>query len=414
MEFLWELIKTKLFLKIGLEKTADTYETLTKIFKKLTNNIHQDSLYCLGPEDILLKWVNHHLQANKDYEGEPIENFGSDIKDSIAYQYLLEQLQEEDFDSYGADSLKSKKIMYPNHKKSQNLSSRALYTLKMADNLQGNCKEFLTYKEIVSGNEKLNMAFIANLFNWKLHHLQKLQNNYATENKEDFSDITEKDLIEGKSERIAKNWINSLDLRSTCNYIYTDLRDGIIILKIFDRIKPGCVDWSKVIFPPYKKLIDASMNCCYAIELLQQHGLGVKINDTIRGHDIHTANPRSFTLGIVIQLMRTYKMSQLYKFDDDENGDWEDDGKILNWINDKIEEEELKIKSFKDKELKSGHAMALCLDTGGFSISKNFFENFFSIFFDEKITLPPQSPNSAAPNVNPALSLPKQPPKKSS
>ena len=50
----------------------------------------------LGPEKLLLRWVNYHL-ARAGY-GKPISNFGSDIKDSKAYLHLLSQIQPDEFD----------------------------------------------------------------------------------------------------------------------------------------------------------------------------------------------------------------------------------------------------------------------------------------------------------------------------
>ena len=53
-------------------------------------------LDALGPEKLLLRWVNYHL-ARGGY-GHPINNFGSDIKDSKAYLHLLSQIQPDELD----------------------------------------------------------------------------------------------------------------------------------------------------------------------------------------------------------------------------------------------------------------------------------------------------------------------------
>lgn len=204
------------------------------------------------------------------------------------------------------------------------------------------------------------------------------------------------DLTEDKAARVAKNWINSLDLRSRCNFIYSDLRDGIILLKILDRIQPAVVDWDKVVMPPYSKMIDASHNCCYFLEILECHGLGVRTNGTVRGHDIHTGQPKNLTLGIVIQLMRSYKLSLLYNAIGQGAGDGflpasentisapkspntrarqtksasiafdkfstnKADQEVLNWVNSVIEDPEEHISSFNDSKLRLGNAFAFCL-----------------------------------------------------
>jgi plastin-3 len=44
----------------------------------------------LSPEQILIRWVNYHLQRSQC--GRVVTNFSSDIKDSIAYIHLLNQI----------------------------------------------------------------------------------------------------------------------------------------------------------------------------------------------------------------------------------------------------------------------------------------------------------------------------------
>lgn len=53
-------------------------------------------LDALGPEKLLLRWVNYHL-ARAGYN-KPISNFGKDIKDSKAYLHLLSQIQPDELD----------------------------------------------------------------------------------------------------------------------------------------------------------------------------------------------------------------------------------------------------------------------------------------------------------------------------
>ena len=53
-------------------------------------------LDALGPEKLLLRWVNYHL-AKAGYN-QPITNFGNDIKNSKAYLQLLTQIQPDELD----------------------------------------------------------------------------------------------------------------------------------------------------------------------------------------------------------------------------------------------------------------------------------------------------------------------------
>ena len=44
-----------------------------------------------------MRWVNYHLERSA-YSGNPIRNFGSDIKDSVAYTYLLHQIAPKHYE----------------------------------------------------------------------------------------------------------------------------------------------------------------------------------------------------------------------------------------------------------------------------------------------------------------------------
>ena len=51
----------------------------------------QEDLLKLSKEALLLRWVNYHLQKS-NYSGKEVKNFSSDIMDSVAYIYLLNQI----------------------------------------------------------------------------------------------------------------------------------------------------------------------------------------------------------------------------------------------------------------------------------------------------------------------------------
>jgi len=56
-----------------------------------------DDLMLLAPEQILIRWVNYHLKrAGASCAGRQISNFTTDIKDSVAYIHLLNQIAPTD------------------------------------------------------------------------------------------------------------------------------------------------------------------------------------------------------------------------------------------------------------------------------------------------------------------------------
>lgn len=41
--------------------------------------------------------------------------------------------------------------------------------------------------------------------------------------------------------------MNSLGVSPYVNHLYFDLTDGLVIFQLYDKIKPGIVDWSRVV-----------------------------------------------------------------------------------------------------------------------------------------------------------------------
>lgn len=78
-----------------------------------------------------------------------VNNFSSDVKDGENYTVLLNQL---------APDLCSRAPLREN-----DLFSRAEQVLQNAEKL--NCRKYLSPQSLVAGNPKLNLAFVANLFN---------------------------------------------------------------------------------------------------------------------------------------------------------------------------------------------------------------------------------------------------------
>ena len=96
------------------------------------------------------------------------------------------------------------------------LTERAEVMLQEAEKIDS--RAFVTPKIVVCGYEKLNMAFVANLFN----------NHPAMDPPEE-----EIFIQETREEKTYRNWMNSLGVRPRVNYMYSDLSDGLIIFQVF-------------------------------------------------------------------------------------------------------------------------------------------------------------------------------------
>jgi len=195
------------------------------------------------------------------------------------------------------------------------------------------CKKFVKPRDIVNGNAKLNLAFVANLFNTcpGLEPVEQV-----------FEEVTET-----REEKAFRNWINSLGVDPYVNNLYEDLRDGIILLQILDKIQPGIVDWNKVNTKRPLNKFKCVENCNYALVL----GKSLKFSLVgIGGQDIYDAK-KSLTLSIVWQAMRFYILNYLKNMNKGGKEVTEDD--IVRWANDKVASagKSSKLNDFKDRSL---------------------------------------------------------------
>lgn len=105
----------------------------------------------MPPEKVLFTWFNYHLA--KAGEQRKVTNWGKDLQDSVLYGVLLAQLEPSKISKDERD----RAIAIPD------LLNRAEVVLQFADRL--GCRKFVTPKEIVNANPRLNLAFVATLFN---------------------------------------------------------------------------------------------------------------------------------------------------------------------------------------------------------------------------------------------------------
>lgn len=329
---LWQIIKIGLFADIELSRN----EALAAL---LRDGETLEDLMKLSPEELLLRWANYHLEN----AGQPkINNFSSDIKDSKAYFHLLNQISPK-----GTEEDQPRiDINMAGYSERDDLK-RAEAMLQQADRLD--CRQFVTPADVVSGNPKLNLAFVANLFN-KHPALTKPENE----------DI-DWGLLEGETreERTFRNWMNSLGVDPSVNHLYGDLHDAMVILQLYEKIKVR-VEWAKVNRPPYPKM-GANMkkleNCNYAVQLGKEAKFSLV---GIGGQDLNDGNP-TLTLALVWQLMRRYTLNVL---SDLGSGNKVNDEVIVKWVNETLAEakKSTKISNFKDKEISSSLAVLELID----------------------------------------------------
>ncbi|XP_045573751.1 plastin-3 [Salmo salar] len=322
---LWQIIKIGLFADIELSRN----EALAALLREGET---LEDLMKLSPEELLLRWANFHLE-NAGFS--KINNLSSDIKDSRAYYHLLNMIAP-DGSKEGEQRIE---INMSGYNEKDDLR-RAESMLVQADRL--GCRQFVTSSDVVCGNPKLNLAFVANLFN-----------KYPSLTKPEGQDLDWAKLEgETREERTFRNWMNSLGVNPHVNHIYGDLLDALVILQLYERIKVP-VDWDhKVNRPPYPKL-GANMkkleNCNYAVDLGKAKA-GFSLVG-IGGQDLNDGNP-TLTLALVWQLMRRYTLNVL---EDLGHGEAANDDLIISWVNRTLTGagKSSKISSFKDRGISS-------------------------------------------------------------
>lgn len=313
---MWQIIKIGLLSKIDLKHHPELYRLLEP-------GETIEDLLKLPAEQILLRWFNYHLRE----AGHPrrVTNFSGDIKDSENYTILLNQIAPKHL---GVD--KSALGI-------SDLTQRAERMLEQADKM--GCRKFVRAKDVCVGNPKLNLAFVANLFN-----------NYPA-----LEPVEEVEIIEEtREEKTFRNWMNSLGVNPFINNLYEDLKDGLVLLQLFDKIQPGIVDWKRVNNPPFgmggnMKKIE---NCNYAVELGKQLKFSLV---GINGKDINDGN-KTLTLAVVWQMMRAYVLSILTKLSKD--GSRISDNEIISWANGILQPKGLQITGWKDEKIRNSRPIA--------------------------------------------------------
>lgn len=255
------------------------------------------------------------------------------MKDGENYTVLLAQIGSE----YGCTRAALQ---------TRDLHQRAEEVLCEADKL--GCRKFLSPTSLVAGNPKLNLAFVANLFN----------NHPALDpiTEEEKLEVEDFDAEGEREARVFTLWLNSLDVQPAVVSFFDDLRDGNILLQAYDKVIQGSVNWRHVNKPPAHggevSRFKAVENTNYAIELGKQIGFSLV---GIQGADI-TDGQRTLTLGLVWQLMRkniTVTLSSLAQ----KLGKREiTDAEMVRWANDMSKQggKSSAIRSFKDPSIGSG------------------------------------------------------------
>ena len=180
-----------------------------------------------------------------------IGNLGKDLMDSRALFYVLNQLDKAACPLDGKDD--------------EDMTARATKVLSNAKAL--GVPEVCGPSSITTGNVKSNTLFVAQIFNTK-HGLEEL-----TEEEYKAAGMLDDDVEGAKEERVYRMWINSLNIDGVfVKDLYDDVKDGVLLCKVIEKLKPGLVNWKQVQDPP-KNDMSRNINSNTACQAAKQMGI---------------------------------------------------------------------------------------------------------------------------------------------
>lgn len=336
---MWQMVKMQLLSSINLTAHPE-------LIRLLMEGETLEDFLKLSPENILKRWMNYHLREAAIEEGKDasqakqIRNFGGDVKDSEAYTIVMNRI----------DPTHCSKA--PLNEK--NKSKRADMVLNNARSM--GIRPFVKARDISSGNEKLNLAFAADLFN----HCPGLD---PPDDEASMAMLGMMDDDEGdnREERVFRMWANCLGIDDFyLNNLFSDFETGVNLLKIIDAVEPGIVKWKKVEKPkPGKKfrVFSKNNNNDYAVVLGKQLKFSLV---GIGGSDVTNGN-KKLILAFVWQLFRHHSLKMLREVSNSPNVD---EKAILEFANNNATQTPpgpSGISSFKDKENLSTGKFLACL-----------------------------------------------------
>lgn len=319
---IWQIIRKGLLNKIDIKLHPELY-------RLLEDDETLEQFLRLPPEQILLRWFNYHLKAAG--WARRVTNFSKDVSDGENYTVLLNQLDPQ--------------LCSLAPLQTTDLLTRAEQVLDNADKLDA--RKYLTPSALVKGNPKLNLAFVAHLFNTH-PGLDALDETEAPE-------IEEFDAEGEREARVFTLWLNSLEVDPPVVSLFEDLKDGTILLQAFEKVLPGSVNARNVNKRPATgaelSRFKALENTNYVVETGKANHFSLV---GIEGSDIVDGN-KLLTLGLVWQIMRRNIVLTLKSLN--QQGRELTDSDILKWAKAKVSAggKTTTVRSFSDPSIATGH-----------------------------------------------------------
>ncbi|KAF8547298.1 fimbrin [Imleria badia] len=188
---IWQIIRRGLLSQVDIKLHP-------KLYRLCEEGETVNYLLRLTPDQILLRWFK-------------VNNFSRDVSNGENYTILLNQLKPDECSRAPLQT--------------RDLRTHAKQVLQNATAI--GCRKYLTPSSLVAGNRRLNLTFVANLFNtWP--GLALLDEQEA----KDYSAVEDFDA-EGKHEaHVFTLWLNSLGVEPGVFNLFENIKDGLIILQV--------------------------------------------------------------------------------------------------------------------------------------------------------------------------------------
>ena len=260
---------------VNLERHPEIIRLLTK------NELNDDPEKIrngLEPKDVLKRWMNGCLGRKFN---EPSKNFAKDLYDTL-------RKLDKKFDQ------KAPPLNYGmmNDKAAKHLLDYAKNDLGIKTNIEP--------QDLVDGNIKLEELLAAKIFDVK-NGLSPLNDQERKKYRAFWSD-------DNPDDDAFLPWLNSmLPPHLQISNLYRDLADGIVLAKILEACKPGCIKWKKM-REKCRHKFDKVNNCNYVTDVMKKD-FGFSLVG-IGGSDI-TDGTQKYIHTILWQIMRFHATKAL-------------------------------------------------------------------------------------------------------
>uniref|UniRef100_A0A1I8I4D0 Calponin-homology (CH) domain-containing protein n=1 Tax=Macrostomum lignano TaxID=282301 RepID=A0A1I8I4D0_9PLAT len=338
------------------------FEILVHLFDGWSEPEEAGLILATDRETMLLIWINYQLKkAGSDIK---LADLGESLADSKVYSTLLWTVAPE---AQRASLTSAKDIM-----KETDLTKRAELVIANAEKLgiSGVLRpeHIATAGKLGISNSKglhnivLNMAFFYRIFAaYPNIDVPKMKDKPAGK---EAASTPEQQVQEsckyGVSEETLIRWLNSFGPSSPVVSLQTDLRNGRVLLEVWDAMFPGSVPWKKVKLEHFemfaRRKFNWIANCDIAISIGEKHGISKNVcssGNIAAGETKYIASMVFLMMRLHSQLTRQRAIGGSKKVAELDNQS------LVKWFNESMEKygSAFRLKTLEDPSLKSTNAL---------------------------------------------------------